>query len=158
MITQGIKDRSKIREHMVIKKQGHRDESEAREEEPGEDPEMGVHRKSGDLGEDPGKIHRSKGVRCSGVLGEKGMRVRTSEGESFRCLVGNFPILVFTLKTVSMFLLTLTMTSLLLFTCPLPLAMGVSFAPIPYCLGTTSGQVCPPLSAALSLAVPFANR
>ena len=35
---------------------------------------------------------------------------------------------------------------------------GDSFAPIPYCLGTIGGQVCPPSSAALSPVAPFANR
>ena len=33
---------------------------------------MGVHGKKRRSGEDPGKIHRSVGVQCSGVSGEKG--------------------------------------------------------------------------------------
>ena len=73
-------------------------------------------------------------------------------------LIGTFPILVFTLKTISTFLLMLTVTLLLLFTRPSPLAMEDSFAPTPSCPGTTGGQVCPPSSTALSPAVPFANR
>ena len=42
MVVQGIKDRSKIREHMVTGKQGCGDEDETREGKLGEDPEMGV--------------------------------------------------------------------------------------------------------------------
>ena len=56
MVIQGIKDRSKIREHMVTRKQGCKDEGETREEELGEDPEMGVRgrkRRSGRSREDP---------------------------------------------------------------------------------------------------------
>ena len=52
MVVQGIKDRSKRREHMVTRKQGCRDEGETREEELGEDLEMGVcgrKRKSGKI-------------------------------------------------------------------------------------------------------------
>ena len=44
------------------------------------------------------------------------------------------------------------------FTHPLPPAMGDSFAPIPYCLRTIGGRVCPPSSATLSPAAPFASR
>ena len=35
---------------------------------------MGVHGEKGRSREDPGKIHRSVGVRCSGVSEEKGIR------------------------------------------------------------------------------------
>ena len=59
---------------MVTRKQGCRDESETREEELGEDPEMGVHGRKRRSGEDPGEIHRSVGVQCSGVSEEKEMR------------------------------------------------------------------------------------
>ena len=55
MVVQGIKERSKIRETR-------------------KDPEMGVHGRKGRSGEDPGKIHRSMGVWCSGVSEEKRMR------------------------------------------------------------------------------------
>ena len=67
MVVQGIKDRSKIRNHMVTEKQGNRDESETRGTREGnqgktkEDPEMGVYGKKGRSREDPGKIHRSRG-------------------------------------------------------------------------------------------------
>ena len=60
MVVQGIKDRSKVREHMVMRKQGDRDESETREGEQGETQRwvfVGKRRS----GEDPGKIHRSYG-------------------------------------------------------------------------------------------------
>ena len=66
MVIQGIKDRSKIREHMVTRKQGCKDEGETREEELGEDPEVGVcgrKRRSGRSREDPidlwGSVFRS---------------------------------------------------------------------------------------------------
>ena len=58
--TQGIKDRSKIREGMVTRKQGCRDEGETREGKLGEDLEMGVHGEKGRSRGDPGKIHRSR--------------------------------------------------------------------------------------------------
>ena len=61
-------------------------------------------------------------------------------------------------KTIFISLLTLVMTLLLLCTHPSPLAMEGSFALTPCCLRTTGGQVCPPLFAVLSLAVPFASR
>ena len=35
-----------------------------------EDPEMGVHGKKGRSRGDPGKIHRSRGMQCSGVSEE----------------------------------------------------------------------------------------
>ena len=65
---------------------------------------------------------------------------------------------VFTLKTVSTYLLSPAMTSYHQFTHPSLLAMEGSSAPIPYYLGTTGGRVCLPSSAVLSLGVPFANR
>ena len=95
MVVQGIKDRSEIREDKVTRKQGYRDEGETREMKPGEDPGVGVHGWKRRSGEDPGKIHRSMGVQCSGVSEEKevevgGTRVRTSEGGgSLGCLVGS---------------------------------------------------------------------
>ena len=76
---------------MVTRKQGCIGESELKERKLEEDLEMGVHGRKRRSGEDPGKIHRSVGVRCSGVLKGVGVRragVRTSEGESFGCLVG----------------------------------------------------------------------
>ena len=57
MVVQGIKDRSRIREHMVIRKQGCRDKGESREGRLGKDPEMGVCGKK----RRSGKIHRSVG-------------------------------------------------------------------------------------------------
>ena len=45
----GIKDRSKIRKHMVTRKQECGDEGETREEELGENPEMGVHGSRGKI-------------------------------------------------------------------------------------------------------------
>ena len=70
MALQMIKDkRSKIRRCMVTRKQGDGDESEDKEGKLGKDPEMGVYWRKGRSGEDPGKIHRSIGVQCSGVLG-----------------------------------------------------------------------------------------
>ena len=77
MVVQGINDRSKIREHIVIEKQGFRDEGETREGKPGEDPEMGVHGKRRRSGEDPGKIHRSVwGSVFRSVSGEGNKRTR----------------------------------------------------------------------------------
>ena len=64
-------DRSEIREHMVIWKQGCGDESETREGKLGEDPGMGVHGRKRRSGDDPGKIHRSAGIQCSGESEEK---------------------------------------------------------------------------------------
>ena len=57
----------------MTEKQGCGDEGEtreAREGKQGKDPEMGVREMKGRSRGDPGKIHRSKGVRCSGVLEE----------------------------------------------------------------------------------------
>ena len=69
-----IKDRSEIRECMVTRKQGCGDEGETRKGELGEYPEMGVLWEDKGIWEDPGKIHRSVGVWCSGVSEEKEMR------------------------------------------------------------------------------------
>ena len=72
--------------------------------------------------------------------------------------IGIFLTPVFTLKTVSTYLLSPAMTSYRRFTHPSLLAMEGSSAPIPYYLGTTGGWVCPPSFTALSLAAPSANR
>ena len=45
VVIQGIKDRSRIREHIVTRKQGCGDEGESREGKLGEDSEMGDHGK-----------------------------------------------------------------------------------------------------------------
>ena len=71
---------------------------------------------------------------------------------------GIFLILVFISKTVFIFLPTLAMTLLPLFTHPSLPAMGGSFTPTPCHLVTTGGWVCPPLFVALSLVVPSVNR
>ena len=95
MVVQGIKDRSEIREHKVTRRQGYGDEGETRKGKLGEDPEMGVHGRKGRSRGDPGKIHRSVGVWCSGVLEEKGRREggrgQRDEGEreSYGCLMGS---------------------------------------------------------------------
>ena len=71
MEIQGIKDRRRIRSHMVTRKQGCREEGETREAREGKQGKtqrwvsMGV---GGRSREDPGEIHRSQGVQCSGVL------------------------------------------------------------------------------------------
>ena len=57
MVIQGTKDRSKIREHMVARKQGRGDESEVREENLGRTRRWVFMGRRGDLG----KIHRSRG-------------------------------------------------------------------------------------------------
>ena len=61
MVIQGIKDRSKIREGEVMRKQGCGDEGEIGKRESKKDPETGVCGTTGRSGEDPGKIHRSRG-------------------------------------------------------------------------------------------------
>ena len=66
---------------MVTKKQGVGDESETREGRLREDPEMGVCWRKGRSGEDPGKIHRSKEVQCSGVLEREGQGKGDKDGE-----------------------------------------------------------------------------
>ena len=93
---QGIKDRSEIREGEVIRKQGCRDEGETRK-----DPETGVSGMKGRSGEDPGKIHGSRGfsvqecreweksgetrtTRCPKGEGNRGGQWRGS----YRCLRG----------------------------------------------------------------------
>ena len=45
VVIQGIKDRSRIRKHIVTRKQGCGDEDESREGKLGEDSEMGDHGK-----------------------------------------------------------------------------------------------------------------
>ena len=66
MVVQGIKDRSKIRDCMVTREEGDRDECETRADKRGteEDLEMGVHGEKGRSRGDPGKIHTSVGVQC----------------------------------------------------------------------------------------------
>ena len=77
MVVQGVKDRSRIWEDKVTRKQGCGDEGETREAREGKQGKtrrwvsMGVEGRSR---EDPGEIHRSVGVWCSGVSEEKERR------------------------------------------------------------------------------------
>ena len=63
MVIQGIKDRSRIREHIVTRKQGCGDEGESRVGKLGEDSEMGDHGKKRRSGKIQG---RSIDLRCGG--------------------------------------------------------------------------------------------
>ena len=73
MVVQGIKDRSKIREHMVIRKQGCREKGESREGKLGKDLEMGVRGKKRRSGKIQGRSIDLQGLVFRSV-GEGGDR------------------------------------------------------------------------------------
>ena len=78
VVIQGIKDRSRIREHMVTRKQGCGDEGESREGKLGEDPEMGDHGKKRRSGKIQGRSIDLWGLVFRSVRGEgnEGKRTR----------------------------------------------------------------------------------